>query len=330
MRNRRFYVHNTVLSITSRTERNLPFTPCKLINTAIWGILARAQELYEISVCHFAFMANHFHMIVVVKNPSHVSPFIGHIKLETASMINRLCGLRQNTVWIDGFDTPIVLTPDKAIDRIRYIYHNPTRAHLVSSINDYPGVSSWHMYRSNIKETKHLWLKRSEFYQVDNLHALSESAQSRIITKMAGDEPKYIPFTLEPNAWMDCFPEFANINKEEFNKKLIKEILIGEREIQHEHGIIGGERLKTQPVNKEFKSVKYSKKFLCMSSNIELRKRYIGMFKHVSQLAYDAYRSIKQGVCNIIFPAGTLMPSGKMLQELSKIQFYEDLGVCYT
>ena len=330
MRSRRLFAHNTVLSITSRTEKNLPFTPCKLINQGIWGILARAQNLYDISVCHFVFMANHFHMIVVVKDPSHVSPFIGYIKQATAVMINTICGLRQNTVWTDGFDTPVVLTPDKVVERIKYIYHNPTKAHLVNSINDYPGLSSWHMYKNGIKETKHLWLRHSDFYQIDNLHTLSESTQSKIIAKMAGDEPKHLPFTLEPDAWMDCFPEFANINKEEFNKKLIKEILIEEREIQHEHGILGSERLKTQPVNREHKPEKYGKKLLCLSSNIDLRKRYIKLFKQVSQLAYDAYKLIKQGVCNVIFPPGTMMPSGKMLLKLSKAQFCENLGFCYT
>ena len=238
MRNRRLYFHNAVLSISSRTEKNLPFTACKLVNEGIRGILARAQHIYDISVCHLTFMANHFHMLVVVKNPHHTSPFIGYIKQETSAMINRICGLRQNTVWTDGFDCINVLTHDKVADVIKYIYKNPANAHLVSSINDYPGVTSWHMFKSGIKETRHLWLKRSEFYQIDNLHAMSESAQSRIITKMAGDTPTYFPFTLEPNAWMDCFSEFANIDREAFNKNLIKEILTEEREIQHEHGVI--------------------------------------------------------------------------------------------
>ena len=330
MRNRRFYIHNTTLFITSRTERNLPFTACKLINEGIWGILARAKHLYNISVCHFTFMSNHFHMIVVVRNPRHTSPFIGYIKQETSSMINRICGVRQNTVWTDGFDNPLILTPDKVIDRIKYLYKNPTNAHLVQSINDYPGVTSWNMFKNGINKTKHLWLKRREFYQIDNLHSLSESAQSKIIAKMTGDDLKYHTFVLEPDAWMDCFCEFTNIDRKAFNQNLIKEILAEERKIQHEHGVIGSSGLKTQPINKEHKSKKYSKKVFCMSSNIELRKKYIELFKHVAELAYNAYKLLKQGVCNIAFPPGTIMPGGRMLQELSKTQFYKDLGVCYT
>jgi len=67
-----------------------------------------------------------------------------------------------------------------------------------------------------------------------------------------------------------------------------------------------------------------------MSSNIALRVQYIKLFKHVSKLAYEAYKLIKQGICNIVFPPGTIMPGGKITQELSKIQFYNELGVCYT
>ncbi len=330
MRNRRFYINNTAVSITSRTEKNLPFTTCKVINEAIWGILARARTLFDFSICHFVFMPNHFHILAVINSPHDVSPFVGYIKQETSAMINRICGVRQNTVWADSFDCATILTPDKAIDRIKYIYKNPANAHLVKSINDYPGVTSWNMFKNGINEIKHLWLKRSEFYQIKNLHALSESAQSKIILKMASKYPAYNTFKLEPNAWMDCFPEYDDIDRETFNQVLIKKILAEERDIEHEKGVIGREALKVQPVNKEFKSKRYGKRIFCMSSDVELRKRYISLFRTVSGLAYGAYKLIKQGICNIAFPPGTIMPGGRVIQELSKTQFYENLGVCYT
>ncbi|MDR2337028.1 MAG: hypothetical protein LBE20_00040, partial [Deltaproteobacteria bacterium] len=68
----------------------------------------------------------------------------------------------------------------------------------------------------------------------------------------------------------------------------------------------------------------------CMSSNIDLRSRYITLFKTVSRIAYEAYQLIKLGICNISLPPGTILPGGRILQELSKNQFYEKLGVGYT
>ena len=81
---------------------------------------------------------------------------------------------------------------------------------------------------------------------------------------------------------------------------------------------------------KEYKPEKYGKKMFCMSSNIELRVRYIDFFKQFSALAYKAYQRIKQGACDVIFPPGAILPGGRILQELSKTQFYEAMGVCYT
>ncbi|MDR2338181.1 MAG: transposase [Deltaproteobacteria bacterium] len=103
MHKNKHYVQGTCLFITSRVEQDLPFTTCKLINTAIWGILARASTLWDISVCHFLFMSNHFHLIAVVRDPSHVPMFIKQIKQETAAAINRLTGRRQHTIWCKGF-----------------------------------------------------------------------------------------------------------------------------------------------------------------------------------------------------------------------------------
>jgi hypothetical protein len=68
----------------------------------------------------------------------------------------------------------------------------------------------------------------------------------------------------------------------------------------------------------------------CISSDINLRVRYITLFKTISAQAYEAYQLIKQGLCNIDFPAGTILPGGRILHELSKTQFYEDLGFDYT
>ena len=128
---------------------------------------------------------------------------------------------------------------------------------------------------------------------------------------------------------MSCFPELANVDREAFNQNLIDEILAEEQNIAHDNGVVGRSNLKVQPVNKEFKSTKYGKKMFSMSSNIDLRTRYIAFFKAASKHAYDAYQAIKQGAYNILFPPGMIMPGGKLLQELSKNQLYDNLGVCY-
>jgi REP element-mobilizing transposase RayT/predicted protein tyrosine phosphatase len=318
---RKLYVEDTVLFISSRVEKNLPFPAYPLINTALLGIIARAKSLYDISVCHFLFMANHFHMLVVVRKPEDVSNFLRLLKLESAAAINRICGVRQNTIWTDGFDDPIVLTSDKVIDIIKYIYKNPATAHLVNSINQYPGISSWNMFKSKEYSKQCVWLKRSEFYKIDNLNLMTDRKQQEIINELAGKEPKFHTFTLEPNAWMQCFPEYQSIDADSINNKIIKEILEEERKIEHPTDIVGVKKLKTQTINKEYKSSKFGKRMFCISSNIELRKAYISYFKTTSQMAALAYKKIKNGICDVLFPPGTFMPGGMFLEPLQPSLF---------
>ena len=321
MHKNKLYVQGKLLFLTSRVEKDLPFATCKLINTAIWGILARATETLDISVCHFIFMTNHFHMLVVVRNPADVPMFVKHIKQETAAAINRLCGVRQNTVWTRGFDDPIVLTSDKALDIIKYIYKNPVNAHLVNSIEQYPGVSSWRMFKDKEYSKKCVWLKRSSFSVVHNLTQLSECTQTQLIDEFAGEDPIHHTFKLEPNAWMECFEEYQNADCDSINQKIINEILCEERQVEHPNGVLGASKLKMQPVNKKHKSSKYSKRMFCICSNVELRKKYISYLKYISQKAKDAYKAIKKGICEIVFPPGTFMPGGAFLEPLPPTMF---------
>jgi hypothetical protein len=259
-------------------------------------------------------MSNHFHLLVVVRNPADVPNFIRLLKLESASAINRICGVRQNTVWLDGFDDPIVLTPDKVIDVIKYIYKNPASADLVNSIEEYPGLSSWTMFKEREYSKECVWLKRSQFHQINNLAFMTDEKQQTIIDELAGDEPIFHTLEIEPSAWMKCFPEYENANPDEVNDKIIKEILEEEKKIEHPQGVVGAKKLKTQVINKQFKSTKYTKRMICISSNIELRKKYIAHFKSLTQLAKQAYKTIKNGICDILFPAGMFMPGGKFLE----------------
>ncbi|MDR2337761.1 MAG: transposase [Deltaproteobacteria bacterium] len=313
---RKLYVENTVLFITSRVEKDLPFPAYPLINTTLLGILARAKSLYDISICHFVFMSNHFHLLAVVRNPADVPNFIRLLKLESAAAINRICGVRQNTVWTNGFDDPIVLTSDKVIDTIKYIYKNPAAADLVNSIEQYPGLSSWSMFRRGEHQKECVWLRRSQFHKIENLGLMTDKKQQEIINTLAGDEPIFHTFELEPNAWLECFPEYKNADSKELSNRIIKEVLQEERKLEHPRGVVGVKKLKTQAINKKFKSAKYGKRMLCISSNLELRKTYINYLKTITQLAKKTYKSIKNGVCNILLPAGTFMPGGSFLTAL--------------
>lgn len=109
----------------------------------IKSCLARAQFLCPVKICHLATQATHAHLILFVDNPDGVSAFLRNFKVETAHMLSRLLGRDKRTIWREGYDIPIVLTPLRALAAIAYMYANPVKDNLEYSIDRYrfSGVS---------------------------------------------------------------------------------------------------------------------------------------------------------------------------------------------
>ena len=118
----------------------------------IKSCLAAAQLLYAVTICHLLTQATHIHMILVVKNPDHVPSFIRHFKTESAHMLNRILSRRKRTFWYDGTDTPTVLTLRRALVAIAYLFANPVKDNIESTIENYPGFSTWKKHSENWDE----------------------------------------------------------------------------------------------------------------------------------------------------------------------------------
>jgi REP element-mobilizing transposase RayT len=310
--NRKYYPHNAVLLVTSRTEEGLPIVPTLIMNFLIWGILARARSMYQIKVCHFLFMANHFHMILVVENPEHVSEFIGYVKAEIAHAINKLLGRRKKRVWDDGYDSPLILTVEDVLKYIRYIYLNPARANLVGSIKDYPGVSSWQMFVGGTLRTKHKRQHRSSVKK-SSLPALSINEQKQYLKLLeAANYPEY-EFVLEPFAWVECFKGLSGVDIKKIKNDLISDIYKEEEKlskVRREQGkeVIGSTALRRQSMIRDYQPSKFSKRMICLCSEKELRKAFIATYRALCDKARMVYQLWKRGEVHLKVPPGLFAP----------------------
>lgn len=310
--NRKYYPHNAVVFVTSRTEEGLPLVASLFLNFIVWGILARARSMFEVRICHFLFMFNHFHMLLVVDNPEHVPEFIGYVKGEIAHAVNSLLGRRQKTIWQDGYDSPIMLTAADVLKYINYIYLNPARANLEERIDDYPGVSSWQMFINGRHKAKLRRLVRPAITPLP-FPALSINEQRRLVgsyEKLPGIEAEFI---LEPDAWMECFPEVRGRSCESMKKQIIETVRMKERELsekrkREEKTVIGATALRRQSMLKEYRPTKFSRRMICLCSVKELRLSFIGYFKALADIARKAYESWKQGDLSKRMPAGLFAP----------------------
>ena len=311
-KNRKYFPNKSVVLCATRTETGLPLVPSLNLNFILWGILARAQEQFDVSVCHFVFLGNHFHMMLVVRNPSDVSKFIGYIKAESAHAVNRLLARPQRTIWQDGYDSPLLLTPKDAMKYIRYIYLNPARADLSESIYNYAGISSWEMFTSGNHTKSCKRLSRDSIKPLWS-PALSINEQKRLVETYQEEAGTKHEFKLEPNAWMECFPELKEVMEFELNTQLKMEIEHEEKRLVKERRAakrqaIGVTTLRRQSMTKEYEPSKRSRRMICISHDRELRHACIEKVKALSEKCREVYQAWKRGEVVERIPAGMFAP----------------------
>lgn len=310
--NRKFFPHNAVVFCTARTEVGLPFVATLLMNFILWGILARAKEQFAVKVCHFIFMANHFHMLLVVDNPEDVSRFIGYVKAESAHAVNRLLGRRQRTIWKDGYDSPLVLTARDALKCIRYIYLNPSKPSLVSSIDEYPGVSSWELFRSGNATKRCARLSRDAMSPLFS-PALSINEQKRLVAQYEVLASSSHSFQLEPDAWMQCFPELTGTHADDLNQQLVSEIrqmeaTYAEQRLKDKKDVLGSTALRRESMTKEYVPTSFGRKSICLCFDKSYRKAFINTYRALCAVAADVFRRWREGDTSVRMPPGLCAP----------------------
>lgn len=309
---RKYFPNNALIFCTTRTEIGLPFIASHLMNFLLSGILARAQELYPVKVCHYIFLANHFHMLLVIENPEDISRFIGYVKAESAHVVNRLLNRRQRTIWTDGYDSPLVLTVKDALDVITYIYLNPSRSSLVAKIEEYPGISSWNMYSTQTHTSECKRIDRDAIVPLLS-PALSINEQKQILEMYRHKPGTNCTLHLTPDAWMDCFPELRNACSIEINNRLLHMIRQGEakyaaKRAKEKRGVIGSTSLRRESMTKEYTPSTFGQKSICKCYDKKLRQSVIRHFRTLGSIAKEIYTRWKAGETNLRMPPGLLAP----------------------
>jgi len=281
------------------------------MNLLLEGILARAAAMYDVTICHYIFMANHFHLIGVIGDPSEAPAFMRYVKGEIAHAINRLLGRRGRTVWSEGYDSPIILTADTVLDRMLYLYLNPARADLETSVAKYPLTNS---YAFLINQRRSLSSRKVARDTIPPLKAAAmsskdqESFSARLRRGKGTDEI----LTVKPWAWLQCFAKSTHLNPDTMREAFLKRLHFVERQlalIRH-RPVVGAHALRLQSHIRAHTPAKHGKKMVCLSSDVTLRIHFIHWFQHQSTLASRAFHSWKQGIRRAHPPPGFFTTGG--------------------
>ena len=309
----KYHPNRSVLFCTFSLEEGILLLANPLCKAILKSCLARAQILHPVRICHFIVNATHVHIVLVVENPDDVHAFIRCFKTETAHMINGLLGRDKRTVWCEGYDSPVVLTPVRALIAIAYLYANPAKDNLESSIDKYPGFSSWEMYRSG--KTTRSWkrLRRPQFEFIPR-DAHNLRGYSKLAEELLAESKEMQTFTLEPNAWMEAFGFRCPKQQQEITERLIKRIRhLEERaerlRTEQKKRVLGREKLNNQVFDLSYRSKRTGRRMWCLSEKKNVRVAFITFFKKLMQTARAVRQKWKGGEVSVPYPPGLYPPS---------------------
>ena len=315
----KYHPHGSVLFVTFSIEQGLLLLCNPLCEAIIKSSLGRAQFVHPVDIVAFLIEASHVHMVVVVKNPDDVSGFVKCFKTETAHAINRLLGRKKRTVWCDGYDSPVVLTPLRTLMALCYIYSNPAKDNLETSIDRYPGVSSWKMFIRG-ECVKHWKRIRRPAYRALPPDAHNLRGYQREAARILSAARKTHEFVLSPNAWLDAFKITDTQQRESYNKRIINRVRTLEERAEKKRAlekkrVLGAEALQNQIFNTTRLSNRAGRKMWCLSESRDHRIRFIMFLKSLIAEARSVRERWRLGDYSLPYPLGLYPPSQPKLAE---------------
>ena len=228
-------------------------------------------------------------------------------------MLNRILGRRKRTIWCDGYDSPLVLTLRRALVALAYLYANPAKDNLVPTIDTYPGFSTWSMFRSGNLSELFTRLRRFQFLPLrpkqHNLKSYEQEAH-----RLTQEASEALPFTIEPNAWMEAFKITDPAQQQRINARLLERISYLEqraaaKRLKEKKSVIGRDRLIAQPLSLSYRPKRSGKRMWCLADKRALRIAFITFFKKLMATARSVRERWRQGDTSVRYPPRLFPPS---------------------
>lgn len=312
----KYHPHGSVLFITFSLEEGLLLAN-PLSQVIVKSCLATAQTRYPLTICHLIVQASHIHLIAVVRNPADVPAFIRYFKTESAHMINGVLGRDKRTVWCEGYDSPIVLTPLRALLAITYIYSNPAKDNLEESIDLFPGFSSWKMFTTGKFKERWKRFRRPAFRKLTT-HSLQ--SYTKEAARLVSETVKTEVFAIEPNAWLEAFQIKDPEEQERWNSSIFShikqlELRAKKRRTLEGKNVFGRRRIISQPMDLLYRPTRHGKRTCCLTEDRTLRISFINSLKTLYAKAKEVALRWKLGDFSLPFPLGLYPPSMPKLAE---------------
>lgn len=316
---RRQIVSGQLYELEIRSRSGLPFPCLRLIRLLLASAMARSQRDAKVTICHFLWMSNHLHLLFIAKDSEACTQFYAELMKKITDYMKRLLGLDTLELWEPG--GPVlsrVLDLNSALDRVAYLYANPSRADLVDSISDYPGFSSWKDFGASPDSDLYCeqvpWIRQPAISVLPS-RILNERQDMFLTQKLRKSSKILHALTSHPNAFYSVFGVFDKQEILQLNLAILADIT--QREAQYADArkslgttAKGVNALKREPIMKSHKPKREpsDRKILFHTSCKALALEFLEQFNHFCEQCRDAYHAWRSGDYFATWPPGAFRP----------------------
>lgn len=276
------------------------------------------EDAPRVTICHFIWMANHLHILVKCHSPNDLKLFYEQLMKRTTDSLKALWGVEQLSLWERRPSVIRICDFEEAIERIIYFYTNPAKASLVSSIDEFPGLSSWNFFLSSTtagEEKARLsapWCSASLLPRAPRFD-LSEGQDlflEQLFKERACDTHILV---VESNGWFECFGEFTPEEMTETNREIIEAVRQFESKKSLEHkaaGVvpIGRKRLLKERLYEDHVPAQRGRQILFLASTREIRRKFALEFRAFSGQCAECFQQWQHGDFSVVWPEGAFRP----------------------
>lgn len=279
-------------------------TPSGELNELALGVIAKAQQLFEVTLYLAAVMSNHLHLLFWADDAEHMAKFMNYVASNLAREANRLYGWK-GKFW-DGPYTPVVVATDEEtlVSRLRYFLEQGCKENLVARPRDWPGIHPAKMLLSTRHRTG-VWVDRSALYRARlNARARKRSHRRQV---RAVDFEETLVVELSP------LPCWAHLTPEEYLRRVRREIASIEAETAERHRRDGTRPLGRRAILRQDPHyrpphAKRSRPPLIHSVSRAVRKAYEEAYRLLVSAYREASARLRAGQLDVAFPEGTFPP----------------------
>ncbi len=310
---------NTLYEIVPRSREGLPLPPTDTTNQILTGILARTQRDNKVTLCNFVEMNSHTHQQVIPDDPLKKVKFYMEYQKKVTDSVRKLTKLKCLQLWERRPSVFFMADLEDAIKRIIYLFLNPAKAGLVASIDDYPGLNTWHAFKACAASVdaevamQAYWTPVSVLETLPDSNRLSPTNDREMARRLRETEGTVeYQLVIKPLAWLGVYGVTDPKRIEAIRQRIIHAVYAGESALAKERleqgkPILGAERLKQQQYLRPHTPKKKERRIFVICGNDVVRPQIIAAHKDISVRHRRCYQLLKEGLPHE-WPPGTFIP----------------------